>query len=392
RRLPQGTARLTPALPRRGVLLLVVLSLLVLFVLAGLTFMVVASQYRRTTIPFKQHELSGDDPAWLCDTAVRQLLRGPKQDERSVIKGHSLLDDLYGNDGERLIVERYEVPPSTPLNPTSSPFPTPHAGTPATPNFLQFATFSVTRPGSPPTTNWRGDGHYIGSVVTLDGGSLTNATMRVVGFQLDPPGNLNSPRALVTVEVPESVDITAFATLDRALSNGINVTAVFNGRPFNGTGAGLDSIATSPRPTAFPNPTHNLDVAWTLPDPNGNPFVMPLALIPNLTQDPPGVFPVTGPIAPYHPEPFQGGADESYDAVDYQNMYLAWVTPGAFLSSQIIPSFHRPEILSYFIGQAKNAQVGFSLSKIGPANIAERQILRRILLRPNWLDHPLFSG
>ena len=36
---------------RRGVLLLVVLSLLVLFLLAGLSFIVVASQFKKSSIP-----------------------------------------------------------------------------------------------------------------------------------------------------------------------------------------------------------------------------------------------------------------------------------------------------------------------------------------------------
>ena len=36
--------------PRRGVLLLIVLSLLTLFVLAGVTFIVVAGQYRRGSV------------------------------------------------------------------------------------------------------------------------------------------------------------------------------------------------------------------------------------------------------------------------------------------------------------------------------------------------------
>ena len=48
--------------PRRGVLLFVVLSLLVLFVLVGITFVVVAGQYRRTTISAIRHERTGDAP------------------------------------------------------------------------------------------------------------------------------------------------------------------------------------------------------------------------------------------------------------------------------------------------------------------------------------------
>ena len=85
---------------RRGVLLLVVLSVLVLFVLAALAFTVVASHYRRTSTNHKTHERTGDPPSRLLDRAMYQLLRDTVND-RSSIRRHSLLADLYGNDGYR---------------------------------------------------------------------------------------------------------------------------------------------------------------------------------------------------------------------------------------------------------------------------------------------------
>ena len=88
--------------PRRGVLLLVVLSILVLFALIGITFVVVASSFKRTARQASKIDRSGDDPRQLCDGAMYQLLRGPRgpySQSGSVLYGHSLLRDLYGNDG-----------------------------------------------------------------------------------------------------------------------------------------------------------------------------------------------------------------------------------------------------------------------------------------------------
>ena len=45
--------------------------------------------------------------------------------------------------------------------------------------------------------------------------------------------------------------------------------------------------------------------------------------------------------------PNLGGLDEPWDAVDYQNMYLAMVP--ADVSLGIIPSFHRPELVNYWL-------------------------------------------
>ncbi len=86
---------------RRGVLLLVVLSLLVMFLLAGMTFIVVAGSFKKDTALLSRHEQVGDPVENILDVALNDILRGPApQNTSSVLSGpHSLLDDLYGRDG-----------------------------------------------------------------------------------------------------------------------------------------------------------------------------------------------------------------------------------------------------------------------------------------------------
>jgi hypothetical protein len=68
-----------------------------------------------------------------------------------------------------------------------------------------------------------------------------------------------------------------------------------------------------------------------------------------------------------------GDADEGYDAADFQNMFLAIMTPDA---STIIPSFHRPALMNYF-------------EKTHPTLWADPDFRRRVSLRP---IEPNFDG
>ena len=79
-------------------LLLVVLSLLVLFSLMGLTFLLVAGRYYKTTKRSLSNEQVGSNPRSLCDEVLAQLVRGTNN-PHSAIRTHDLLGDMYGNDG-----------------------------------------------------------------------------------------------------------------------------------------------------------------------------------------------------------------------------------------------------------------------------------------------------
>ena len=83
---------------RRGVLLLVVLSVLLMFVLMALTYLMVATQYLGGADAYANLERVGDDPESELDEAFMQLVRDTLNPD-SMLQGESLLADLYGNDG-----------------------------------------------------------------------------------------------------------------------------------------------------------------------------------------------------------------------------------------------------------------------------------------------------
>ena len=94
--------------PRRGVLLLVVLSMLTLFLLLGVTYLVLASRVRSTSRAFlkladdQAHDSVATFP--LLRRAAMQVSRGAPSNARSVIKGHDLLADKYGDSSQHVVV------------------------------------------------------------------------------------------------------------------------------------------------------------------------------------------------------------------------------------------------------------------------------------------------
>lgn len=179
---------------------------------------------------------------------------------------------------------------------------------------------------------------------------------------------------------------------------------VINGRPFNGTGTGFNPTAASGNP--------RLNFAELVPTSSGN-LDVPIALALNATFFDGQNMVANGREAYFSTQwadltpaqrqnlingigfEGQGGSDESYDAVDYQNMFLAWSPPSPSstvipnnpptapgtpaLGTMVLPSFHRPALINYWANQV-------------PTLATEPSLLRKVMLRPNWLDHPNFSG
>jgi hypothetical protein len=82
---------------RRGVTLLMVVSIIVLFLLMGAAFLVVATQFRRSATVLSHVRERRDDAPTLVKRAFQDLLREPSlENVRSPLRGHSLLGDLYG--------------------------------------------------------------------------------------------------------------------------------------------------------------------------------------------------------------------------------------------------------------------------------------------------------
>ncbi len=79
--------------PRRGVVILIVLSLLVLFVLLVVTFAIVAGQYRRAAQAVGRREWLGEDPQKTADRVMYALVREPDLNQTgSPFRGHALAD------------------------------------------------------------------------------------------------------------------------------------------------------------------------------------------------------------------------------------------------------------------------------------------------------------
>src|SRR3954471_15975602 len=91
-------SRNAPSPRRRGVLLLVVLSMLVLFMLVGTAFLMSSNQLREMMKEAAKQDRLGNYATKLLERALFQIVRDT-DNQSSVIRYHSLLRDLYGTDG-----------------------------------------------------------------------------------------------------------------------------------------------------------------------------------------------------------------------------------------------------------------------------------------------------
>jgi hypothetical protein len=313
--------------------LLFVLALLALFSLVTVTFVVVARIHKRGTFHAAQVERFGDSPEQLLREAALQVVRGTTN-PRSVIGPHSLLEDLYGSDGLTGTV-------------VSAAW------------FVNNATGMVDITIQSPIS-----GYFNGRVFTMTSGPLAGQSGRIV----DTPANAHIVvHGLgVTSTLPSPGD-----------------TFVINGAPFNGTGFGFDAEKA-------PNFDPVTQVLLGRADPQlGSGF--PYALLPNAAFFTPT--PANPPDIGYQDPAGPGGADEDYDAVDYQNMLLAMrvVTSNDpnYPSAVVFPSLHRPELINYWITQA-----GVADWKV--LATSKPVLARKISLRPvggyPGSDHPEFTG
>ncbi len=354
---------------RRGVVILVVLSLLVLFVLLVVTFAIVAGQYRRTSLAYARQEVLGPQPHKDLDRAFYQLLRDTRS-QGSSLRFHSLLRDYYGGDGFS-----GQLRPSATLqsvNTTNSP--------PSSTNTYQFSggqlmdlvveidpsngkvitstdgiDLTATHNGQP--GYFQGlrsvPGYYKGCVLTITSGSARGTSVRIVDYAFFDEGGVTRPYFRV---------VAPRADLDRILSWGDLGGAKFvvNGRPFSGTGPGLDDAT---------NTLTAHDVTTTAP----------VSLVPNYSSLPiisryerPARSNAPAELAPI----LHGDMNESYDAVDFQNMFLAWMPPTPTGAADIIPSFHRPKLIEYWVTQGGYVQTN-------------PDFIRRVSMRPY---EPNFDG
>ena len=378
---------------RRGVLLLLVLGLLALFALVAVAFVIISGQSQRSSRITQRVDQTQNDPQRQLNEAMMQVARGPSN-FASVMGPHSLLEDVYGN--------------------TSVYAQITNAASVAGGQLIEF-TYLVASPNMPYPTNtpaWVADTDYqhrLGCVATFLDSPLMGESTRIVGRN------------------PTTGNFQLLATGSISLGNIVSgMRILINGIPFSGTGFGF-------------NPgTGKLDLTYVIDPNNANPQYQqwlttnpssPLltatatkfsaALLPNM------------PLAAYLYSPdslisgapggIPGGANEDYDAADYQNMLLGTPTlpttlPSGSVVLKNIPSMHRPALVNYWYNDLANDpslknyegtfwnSTGLSSNQKtsalqSPLSISDPIALqnvinfkRRIIMRPLPESNPDFTG
>ena len=159
---------------RQGVLLLIVLSLLVLFALIGITFIVVANQYDAAAKLQVKVERTGDAPDKIVRTVMLDILRGTT-DLQSPFYRDSLLGDLYGNDGFRGRVINVPAVPTVPMGGAQL-------------IAIRFAADNIVE------SRFKYPNSYAGSVLTMTTGRAAGQSSRIVRFISPSPSNSRNVR------------------------------------------------------------------------------------------------------------------------------------------------------------------------------------------------------
>ena len=341
----QPTAR-----SRKGITLLFTVSMLVLFLMMGTAFMIVANNYYRSSVRRARHSsINRDTTAWL-DQAFYDAVRGPGLDNSiSPLRGHSILEDLYG----------YGFKGSL----SGSAFPQPDSNEALVVLQLETDSISSIRDGlilkdflaSPNYV----DGIFNGRVITVTSGAAKGYSTRIVSHAVIEPEGSTLPEMLHVV-IPRDETGIQWSNV------GSGDRFVINGREYSGFGAGeIADHAFDPDgpPTERLVPDDgdlgSVDVTKaTSARPNriGEPFEDLIAEDGYLSSD--------------------KSPNEPWDAPDQHNMFLSGMIGP---DNDIIPSFHRDRLYDYQYQRTAEAN-GSS------ANISAAQI-RRFSFRPTHIEN-----
>jgi hypothetical protein len=371
------------------VILLVVMALLALFSVITITFVLVSSQSKRTAVAASRQELRGDSPQMLLDQAFYQVVRGTNN-KLSVLQQHSLLEDMYGlpqdpfegniRDGAvgyvsaSVSATRHEPPVDNYTNVPTGPI-------------LRIVGKTLGQDGVPESgdeadliraSDKAPAGYYTGQWITFTSGSLSNQTFQILDCRFDYTTGANVGSLLIYAP-----GIGIPANLDRF---------VINGRPFNGTGFGcrVELGGANPRrlgqvttPWVWSGldllvPSYLATDPWGGSPPTGS---WPYALLPN-----PRNFQFVTGAYPLYAEPAgHGGADEPYDAKDFQNVILA--RPASLETAGVhIPSLHDPALVNFGIRAIEDVLLAGSLFSGDTADVRAERI-RKLVMQPFGADY-----
>jgi len=316
---------------RRGIVILVVLSLLVLFVLLAVTFAIVAGQYQRAAVAYSQQELLGVDGAKDLDKGFYIFLRDTPN-PGSVARFHSPLRDIYGEDGftGALVAGNWLTLFNRIQSPQNNPNNYPKTFDRSGGQCIDLAVNAIG--GSTDGNSYTFSqvaGYYNGCVLTFTSGEAKDLSTRIIGSLVwlnssDPTDPFNN-KGILRVVSPVRDDGNSLAPADLS-----NASFVVNGRPFSGTGFGFNSGATGSGPKL------NRRAPYT--DRNAEQHNLEIALLPNHAVRDSSILGLL----------LTGGSDEGYDAPDFQNLAMAIIQtrPGGTVNR--MPSFHRPALVQYW--------------------------------------------
>ncbi len=333
---------------RRGVLLIIVLAVLAMFGMMAVALVIISGHARMSSESIMRFEQVTDPPEKLLRQAAMQVFRGPKSDLvsgmpdlASVMGAHSLLEDIYGNEYIPGVVG------SAAFN--------------ALPQLIDIDVTGVT-----PTVLSR----RIGCVLTITG----PAGSPFFGM---------STRIVAAVPNSTVIQVEAFPNVSTAPPAALNGNSfIINGVPFSGMGFGYDSGNYNQDLTLDTTTT-----PWQLSSIPASTTHWPVALLPNL------------PLSTYVASGYDfGGANEDYDAADFQNMLLAAQVPSPASPGQVhtLPSLHRPALVRYWMKIMNPGLTTFTQADWRQFALNNPELARKISLRPIGdfpdSDHPNFTG
>ncbi|MDG2467788.1 MAG: hypothetical protein P8M80_00785 [Pirellulaceae bacterium] len=292
---------------RKGITLLFVVSMIVMFMLLATTFLVISSQYLRGAKAFAQSEVFKREPVNDLDAALYMLLRDTR-DPNNPIRTHSLLADVYGyNSIIKASVQNGSAEYVTGSNQA----------------FIQIVLENSRGLNNGPKAFSQNKNSHLGQLLTITNGGMQGITCRIVGHVYNTADGTHYFRVF-----PYLDDFYTDATnLLTALNAAPDV--IVNGKPFHGTGAG------------FQNGNDTYTASDSFAGEQDVPQLSDEALKPNRRGES-----ESNMLQNYIAD---GDVNEDYDAPDYQNVFLAGEIPsfsGGNYSVTVLPSFHRPALIS----------------------------------------------
>jgi len=352
---------------RKGVILLVILALLALFTLLGLTLVMATAQARRNALASARSNAQAMRDDAPMDEVFNQVARG-SNDTNSALQGHGLLEDLYG---QPLLLGSVSAAPIPMAAGQAFSMQVAATAVPATNGVMTIGGLASVAPAAMFQAGNPASGEYCGLVITMLNGIAQGRSARIIGHAYDPNTGLTT------------LEVTAFD----GLIPGLNDQFLINGRPFSGTGFGFNPAAIATLPITLNPLLSDAEVSPIAPPVGGGLPLWYFALLPNHAA-----FTLGGLTGTYLDPAGPGGANESYDAPDFQNMVLAMHYYDANVGSPTLntvvtplPSLHRPDLIQYWM--SAYGSPSWALFAAGNPDLA-----RRICLRPLPTDHPAFTG